>query len=310
MAGVVTIGNFDGVHAGHAALLARARQAAPPGTPVVVLAFDPHPATVLRPEAAPPRLTTFAQRTELLRRAGADAVIRLEPTPSLLSTEPDEFVRRLVAEHAPAAIVEGPDFRFGRGRRGGLDLLRSMGAAMGFAVEVVEPVVAVLSDHTEVVASSSIVRWLVANGRVTDAARVLGRPYSIVGRVVRGDRAGRTLGYPTANVRTECLPPADGVYAGRARLADGREFTAAISVGVKPQFDGRARLIEAHLLLPGRPGTNRADWAPLPGLPEYGWPVEVEFTTWLRDQARFATIDELVAQIGRDCGRALEEVAA
>ncbi|HYE01814.1 MAG TPA: bifunctional riboflavin kinase/FMN adenylyltransferase [Phycisphaerales bacterium] len=302
---IISIGTFDGVHAGHAAIVARACALAssrPDRPAVTVLAFDPHPATVLRPGAAPGRLTTWAQRRVLLETAGADRVVRLEPTPELLGLEADEFVTRLVADYAPAALVEGPDFRFGAGRRGDLDLLRRRGAAASFAVHEVAPVEVALSDHTVVRASSTLARWLISMGRVTDAQRLLGRPYAVEGVVVRGARRGRELGFPTANVSTECLVPGDGVYAGSARLGDGRTYAAAVSVGGNETFPGAARTLEAHLLdAPAGAGSGCID-----GLSEYGWRLELRFTAYLRDQARFGTVGELVAQIGRDCARARE----
>lgn len=316
MASVITIGNFDGVHLGHAALIRRAREAANAAgasserVRVLVLAFDPHPASILRPGTEPVRLTTWEQRAELLRRAGADQAVRLEPTPELLSSSAEDFIQGLVDQYKPVAFVEGSDFRFGKGRAGDIDLLRSLGSRLGFWVHIVEPVTAVLDDHSIVPCSSTLVRWMIENGRVRDAAHILGRSYSVVGRVVQGQRRGRDLGIPTANISSPCLAPADGVYAGRARLADGRTFPAAISVGTNPQFDGRARSIEAHLLT--GPPDRASGWSPLPGLPEYGWGIELEFMSYLRDQARYESIESLVEQIRRDCQRAasIAEVTA
>jgi riboflavin kinase/FMN adenylyltransferase len=300
---VVTIGTFDGVHRGHAALVGRARElaeAAGHNTRVVTLAFDPHPASVLAPERTPARLTTFDQRARFLGAAGADEVVRLEPTGELLSLSPNAFVERLVAELHPAAIVEGPDFRFGHARAGDVTTLRSLGEELGFTVEVVPPVEAVLDDGSLVRASSSIARWLLQHGRVRDAAAVLGRPYEMVGTVERGDRRGRTIGYPTANLVSPNMIPADGVYAGRAILDDGRELVAAISVGDKPTFGGATRAVEAYILPDGdRPG----QWSTLPGLPEYGWGLRLRFEHWIREQIRFDGLPALLAQMERDCDR-------
>jgi riboflavin kinase/FMN adenylyltransferase len=151
-------------------------------------------------------------------------------------------------------------------------------------------------------ASSSIARWLIEHGRVRDAAAVLGRAYEMTGTVVAGDRLGRQIGYPTANLDSPCLAPADGVYCGTAVLPDRRRVTAATSVGTKPTFGERARTVEAFLLLDG---TGR-EWRPIPGLPEYGWPLRLEFTHWLRDQTRFDSVEELLAQMGRDTARTRE----
>lgn len=321
---VISIGNFDGVHAGHRALLGTARRLAAghesrTGHPtrVLALAFDPHPATTLRPGGPPARLTTFQRRSRLLTDAGADQVIRLDPTPDLLSLDPEAFVMHLISAHAPVAFVEGADFRFGRARAGDVATLRALGRNRPepeqFAVHTVDSVRIPLGDQSLVIASSTIARWLVAHGRMSDAARVLGRPYATEGVVVRGDRRGRTLGYPTANVEAESLLPADGVYAGWAHILDAatdailRSYPAAVSVGTKPQFnDGRDRTLEAHLLdAPATPGE-----AAIAGLPEYGWRIRVEFNAFLREQARFDGISALVAQIDRDCRRTREVLLA
>lgn len=295
---VVTIGTFDGVHAGHAALVRRARELADPAAAsVAALCFDPHPMESVAPAKAPARLTTFADRSNLLREAGADVVVRLEPTGELLSQSPESFVRGVVRDLAPLAIVEGGDFRFGRGRAGDLDVLRGLGRALGFEVHEVQPVEVVLADHTVARASSTLCRWLISNGRVRDAAAVLGRPYSLPGVVVRGDRRGRTIGCPTANVSTECLAPADGVYAGVGILPDGREFPAAISVGTKPTYGEHRRCVEAYLIGAPRPGD---DAAMISGLPEYGWDLRLRFDHWLRDQVAFESTAALVEQINRD----------
>jgi riboflavin kinase / FMN adenylyltransferase len=334
---VVTIGNFDGVHIGHAALVARARRVAtrldrkrasaetPTDAPteapteapttVTVLTFDPHPISILRPGVEPARLTTFAQRERLLKELGADEVIRLTPTADLLNEDPETFVRWVLDQADTQAIVEGDDFRFGKGRRGDRTALTLLGASLGFDVEIVDPVEAALTDQTIVRASSTTVRWLVEHGRVRDAAAVLGRPYVIAGEVVEGDRRGRTIGFPTANFVAEQLLPADGVYAGWATLDDGRRFKAAVSVGTKPMFDGVGRTAEAFLIdAPNETAPNetashettpiadeRTTWGRITGLPEYGWRVEVELIAWVRDQSRFGSIDALTDQIERDC---------
>jgi riboflavin kinase/FMN adenylyltransferase len=295
---VLTIGNFDGVHLGHAALVRRARALADAGAHpgrVIALAFSPHPMTVLAPARVPALLSTFDHRADLLRALGADAALAIEPTPEMLARTPDEFVRWLVERYNPAAIVEGTDFHFGRARAGSVRTLADLGAAHGFAVDIVPPVEVALTDQTIVTASSTIARWLIGHGRMRDAALVLGRPYALTGTVVRGDRRGRTLGFPTANLRTAQAIPGDGVYAGTAVLADGRRFQAAVHVGPRATFDSSERTVEAHIL----------DWAgPLAeGTDEYGWPLTIECTAWVRGQARFDSADALVAQIARDVSR-------
>ncbi|MEZ6318365.1 MAG: bifunctional riboflavin kinase/FMN adenylyltransferase [Phycisphaerales bacterium] len=295
----ITIGNFDGVHIGHAALVQRARQLVTDAGRVLVLTFDPHPASVLRPGEAPPRLSTLDQRGDLLRALGADDVVRLEPTRDLLSLDPGAFMRRMVDQHGPAVVVEGPDFRFGKGRAGDVDTLRALGAELGFDVSIVDPVAQALRDQTLVRVSSSLVRWVIGQGRVRDAALLLGRPYELPGSVVRGDRRGRQLGLPTANIVSACMSPADGVYAGILRVPDGRVWAAAVNVGERPTFDGPAHRVEAHLL----DVDNRKDWAPIPGLPEYGWACVLELVGWVRDQVRFASPEQLAEQVARDCDR-------
>lgn len=297
---IVTIGNFDGVHVGHAALVARARSEADAlgGGPVVAMAFDPHPASVLRPGREPARLTSFERRAELLRELGADEVVRLEPTRALLENDPEAFLRWLMERSPPTAVVEGDDFRFGRGRAGDSATLQALGQRFGFDVHIVEPVEVALTDQTIVRASSTATRWLIAHGRVRDASVMLGRWYELKGVVVQGDRRGRELGFPTANIETGQLLPADGVYAGEAELDDGSVYVAAVSVGTKPMFGGRERTLEAHLLDAPQTPDGRIE-----GLDEYGWVVRVRLMGWVRDQTKFGSVAELVSQIGRDCER-------
>ncbi len=288
---VITIGNFDGVHVGHAALVRRAVELARPiDARVLVMAFDPHPMTRLKPEASPTRLTTFEHRSELLRASGADDVIKLEPRDELLGLAPEQFVRTLLLPHRPAWVVEGSDFHFGKGRAGNVRVLAELAAAMGFGADVVAPVEVGLTDHQIVTASSTIARWLITHGRVRDAAVVLGRPYQIRGKVIKGDQRGRTIGFPTANLDTEQLLPATGVYGAIARLEDGREFTAAINVGTRPTFNGHGRRLEAHFL-DVRAGE----------LSEYGWPVAIDVIGFARDDVKFDSVARLTDQIGRDC---------
>ena len=276
--------------------------AADEGAAVIALAFDPHPITRLRPAEAPPRLTTFAQKRDLLLRAGADDVVRLDPFDGLLELEPAQFVHGLRDRFRPVGIVEGVDFRFGKGRAGDAGTLRTLGAEIGCRVEIVEPVDVMLGDATVAVASSTAARRLILAGRVSDAARVLGRPHQLRGRVVRGDRRGRTIGYPTANLDTEVLLPADGVYAARASLPDGRSLGAALSVGTKPTFtDAPTRACEAFLLDAPRAS---ADDPRIAGLNEYDWELSLDVVGWVREQVKFHTLEALLEQMARDCRRA------
>jgi len=308
------IGNFDGVHRGHQSLAVAARRLAAgggrtgggvTGGRVTALVFDPHPLTLIRPEAAPARLSTLADRSGWLQEAGVDDVAVMAPDRAMLDLSPEEFVRWLVETHRPTAVVEGEDFCFGKGRSGNVATLCSLAKASGFGVEVMPATMAVLDDHSEVKVSSSLTRWLLSNRRVADVARMLGRPYCVPGTVVRGDRRGRTIGFPTANLQTDVMLPGDGVYAARAVLADGREFAAAVNVGARPTFAGAARTVEAHLI--GEHGLR--EWAPIAGLDEYGWTLRLEMAGFIRDQVKFDGLAALTGQLARDCKRAVEMVA-
>lgn len=288
---VLTIGNFDGVHLGHRAIIERARTLADEQRASVrVLAFDPHPATVLRPDATPPRLMSVSRKEAALREAGADDVITLAPTRELLSLTPEAFVTQVVDEHHPVAVVEGTDFQFGKARAGDIHTLQTLGQAHGFAVHVVGSVAAAMHDQLLAPVRSSFVRWLIEHGRVADVAICLTQPLTLEASVVRGEQRGRTIDVPTANLDAAALQgyalPGDGVYAGYATLADRTRHVAAISVGVKPTFGTRQRVVEAHLL----------DFAG----ELYGQPIALSFTRWLRDQQPFPSFDALRAQLHRD----------
>lgn len=288
----MTIGNFDGVHSGHRALVTAARSFIDNDGRLVVLAFDPHPSSILRPGDRAARLTTFEQRAELLRAAGADEVIRLVPTPDLLHMDAEAFIANLIAQHRPGVIVEGPDFRFGRGRTGTVETLKSLEGKYGYRTAIIGPVDTSLTDQHLVRVSSTMIRWLIQRGRLRDAAEMLGRPFEITGAVIPGDRRGRTIGVPTANIaHGDLLLPADGIYVGHATLPDGAEHPAAVSVGTKPTFGRHPRVCEAHLL--GYDGP----------LDHYGWTIRLRFLDWLRDQIRYDRVEDLVAQIGRDLAR-------
>jgi riboflavin kinase/FMN adenylyltransferase len=294
MTTAVTIGNFDGVHLGHAALVQRCRALVGPMGRVVVLTFDPHPLTLLCPARVPERLTALERRAALLRELGADHVEVLLPTPEFLGLEPDEFVNWLLRSFEPSFIVEGEDFHFGRGGRGTNKTLQLLSSRPGFATYqsiVVPPVEVSLSDQSIVRCSSSLLRFLVVQGRTTDAGTMQGRPYEVTGTVVQGDQLGRTIGFPTINIETQCLYPADGVYAATIVTPDNTRLAAAANVGSRPTVKGVQRRIEAH-----------ATGSVLPF--EYNWPVRLEFGAFLRDQVRFDGLERLTAQLRRDCARA------
>ncbi len=302
---VVTIGNFDGCHVGHAQLIRRAREAADSaGARVVVMSFHPHPASVLRPGSEPEPLTTWQRRQELLGEMGADEILCLKPSLDLLGLEPDEFIERHVLALSPVRIVEGGDFHFGRGRRGDLGVLGVLGRAFGFEVEKVSEVRVNLNDETDIPASSTVVRELVRTGRMRDAQRALGRHHRVEGVVVRGDRLGRQIGCPTANVECETMPPGDGVYAGTATLPTGQSLPAAISMGTRPTVTGSLeRRFEVHVLDAENDGPKIA------GLPEYGWRIAVDIHAWLREQIKYSALEDLIEQLKRDCERAYETVS-
>lgn len=290
----LTIGNFDGVHLGHVALLRGAREAVGPDGRVVVLTFDPHPAAVLRPGTAPARLGTLEQRTDGLKAVGADVVERLDPAGGVLGRTASDFVDWFVERFAPTVVVEGADFRFGRDRGGSVETLADLGRSRGFRTRIVEPVVQSITNHQLVPVSSTRIRSLLSLGRVRDAASLLGRSWELVGRVVPGDQRGRTIDVPTANLdHGDRLLPADGVYAGLATDPEGRWHPAAVSVGRKPTFGGRTpRVCEVHLV----------DWRG--DVDEYGWTMRLQLTDWLRGTMRFGGPGPLVAQLRRDIDRA------
>jgi riboflavin kinase/FMN adenylyltransferase len=292
---IVTIGMFDGVHLGHRAILAEARhRAAEAGVTVTAVTFDQHPQAVLRPGSEPPRLLATPDKVRRLRDAGAQEVIVHDPSPELLTLAAEAFIAQIVEDHRPLAIVEGVDFRFGRGRRGDTPLLRELGERHGFEAVIIPKVEVPLHNHQLVTVSSSLCRWLVGHGRVADAARCLGEAFSLTARVAAGDRRGRTIGVPTANLEPAdyagYILPADGVYAGVATLATGETFNAAISVGPKPTFAGRTLTVEAHLLDYTAPDPDAL----------YDEPITLSFTRWLRDQYPFPSLEALKAQIARD----------
>ncbi len=296
---VVTVGTFDGVHRGHQAVLARAVALAGRlgrgggrGLRVVAVTFDPHPLAVLAPDRAPVVLSTLDRRIELLHGAGADDVLVLGFDRAVAAWSPEEFVHRVLVDalHAGAVVV-GADFRFGARAAGTVDTLRTEGDRLGFAVEAVE----LESGTGDAPWSSTVVRAAIAHGDVASAARALGRDHAVEGVVVEGDRRGRELGYPTANVPASGMlaVPADGVYAGTlARLdASGQPaWPAAVSVGTNPTFDGAERRVEAYVL-------DRDD------LELYGVAVRVSFHAHLRGQVRFDDVDALVTQMAVDVER-------
>ncbi len=288
----VTIGNFDGVHRGHQALLgALVRTARAAGVPAVVVTFDPHPAAVHRPGQAPPLLTGLTDRIELLAGSGVDAVLVLDYTLDFARTSPEDFVLTyLVGALHACAVVVGEDTRFGWANAGDPTTMAALGTRHGFAVEVVADVAGTGGGRRW---SSSWVRELLDAGDVAGAADVLGRPHRIRGVVVHGEARGRELGYPTANLGPDAsgAVPADGVYAGWLVRGGTERLPAAVSVGTNPTFDGVTRVVEAYVL-------GRTDLA------LYGEEVVVELVEHLRPMLRFDGVDALVAQMADDVAAA------
>jgi riboflavin kinase/FMN adenylyltransferase len=281
--GAVSVGNFDGVHLGHArivnVLLAKAHAV---GGPAVVFTFDPHPVRLLRPAETPPPLTWTARKAELLAELGIEAMVAYPTDEALLALSPAEFFSRIVLEKLAArAMVEGQNFFFGRDRTGNVDTLRQLTATAGLELEIVPPVVV----DGEVV-SSSRVRRLIGQGHVDQARRLLTQPYRVRGMVTHGAGRGARLGFPTANVdAVDTLLPGTGVYAGRA-YALGQVWPAAVNVGANPTFGEHAFKVEAHLI--------GAD------VELYGQPLEVDFLRRLRDVHPFAGVEALRDQLERD----------
>lgn len=291
---VLAIGNFDGVHLGHQQLLAQSGLlAANTGGPVVVLTFEPHPLSVVSPEKAPPRLSSPEEKLQLLAHAGADLTVVAHSDRALLGLEPEQFIKEIIIDRFhPTQIVEGPSFGFGKGRRGTPELLRSVAARFGCEVLILEPVCLQVTEGETLLVSSSLVRTLLAEGKVRRAALCLGRRYSLGGTVVRGHGRGRTLGFPTTNVEVvDRLIPGDGVYAARAFIGRSSRdsLPCAVSIGHSPTFDdspSAPRQIEAHLLSLDRD--------------VYGEHLRIEFGRRLRGQKKFESADDLTRQLELD----------
>ncbi|MDQ1307345.1 MAG: Riboflavin biosynthesis protein [Actinomycetota bacterium] len=295
---VVAIGVYDGVHRGHRTLIRRAvEDAAAAGQLCVVVTFDPNPAEIVRPSDPPTRLSVLAQRLELIEECGAGATLILPFDLEMSKESPRQFVSEVLQESLRAsAVVVGENFRFGYRASGDVAALREFGQSSDLTVDAVPLLRQELVGRADLPISSSEIRQLVADGQVAAAARALARPHRVEGPVVPGDRRGRELGFPTANVNPTRLAaiPADGVYAGR--LVDSpygdesRTMPAAISVGNNPTFDGAERRVEAFVV-------GAAD------LDLYDHYVGVEFVDRIRDQQTFASADSLATQMHKDIER-------
>lgn len=281
--GVLTIGNFDGVHRGHQALVRQARSLAERhAVPAVAVTFDPHPLQLLRPDAFQPMLTTLDHRAALLQEHGADHVVVIRTSTDFLALTDREFFDRIVLDELQArGLVEGRNFCFGRDRAGTAATLEKYGAAAGIEVVLVDAV-----QQGDAPVSSSRVRTALLAGEVAAAAHLLGRPYRIEGTVAAGQERGRLLGFPTANLhQIPTLVPGDGVFAGLVHF-QGRPWTAAMNIGPNPTFAEHGRKVEVHLL----DFTGNL----------YGQRLVVDFLARIRPTRPFASVDDLVAQIKRD----------
>lgn len=293
---VVAIGVFDGVHAGHRRLLERTKAlAASLGAAPAVFTFVEHPRSVLRTDHAVPLLTPWPEKLARLSDMGLAHCFGAHFTPDLAALSPRDFVARLlVGELGAKAVVTGFNFAFGKDQAGTPETLRALGAELGFRVETVAPI----ATEDGAVVSSSRVRTLLATGAVAEANALLGAPYALVGPVVHGDKRGRTIGFPTANVEVprEKLLPAYGVYACWVVLPDGSRHAGVVNIGQRPTFDPPQLRIEAHLF------DFEGDL--------YGQTIAVELAFRLRGEQAFPGIDALVAQIRADCERARALLAA
>lgn len=299
----VTIGNFDGLHRGHQALLrqviAVAQEAFATGAVKEraqsgLITFAPHPLVVLRPEIPHFLLTTPEERLELAAQLGIDFGIVQSFTPEIAQLEAREFIGLLKTHLGLAGLVVGPDFALGRGRKGDLNALRALGEEYHYTLHVIEPIV-----QTAGPVRSSSIRQAIQVGDVATAAALLDRYYSVSGEVVSGDQRGRQIGIPTANLQTapDKLLPANGVYATRVRIEqeESRYFNSVTNLGVRPTVDGTQQRLETHILdFP--PATHSGDL--------YGQVLTIEFVARLRNEQRFSSLDALVAQIQLDIQQA------
>ena len=286
---VIALGNFDGFHRGHQAVAGEAiRWAQAEGRPSIIATFDPHPVRFFRPDVPPFRLTTLEQRQELYLAAGATAMLVFHFDAELAGTSAEDFIAKILIERFGAhGVVTGADFTFGKGAKGNVDLLRGLGGSSGLRSRVVD---AVQADGE--VVSSSRIREALREGDPQLAARLLTRPFAIRGIVEHGDKRGRTIGYPTANLGVEdYLRPRYGIYAVTGRiLATGEVLKGAANIGIRPQFEPPKELLEPYFF------DFSGDL--------YGQEIEIAFHHYLRGEAKFDSLEALIEQMDKDCERA------
>jgi len=297
---ILTIGNFDGVHLGHQAILAAAKDlAVRASSELVVMTFEPHPVAILHPEKAPARLTPLPLKKYLLEQQNVDCLIILKDSANLLKLSPADFIDKFLVKHIqPAVVVEGETFNFGAGRAGSVQTLRDLGKQKGFDALTVPQKEIKFSTGVSVKISSSIIRGLLAEGNVTDASLALSRPYRLTGRIIPGKGKGRHLGFPTLNMeKSNQLVPAEGVYAGLVEVSDTCEqvvkskqkLLAVFSIGRSETLGpDHPLLIEAHLLAENAEKIS-GKW------------LAMDFIHYIRLQQKFAAESGLAAQIAKDC---------
>jgi len=290
---VMALGNFDGFHAGHQAVVGRAiERARAQGRPAVIATFDPHPVRLFRPDTPWFRLTSLDQRQALFTAAGADAMLVFDFTPAMAAMSASEFAAFLVHDMGAAQVVTGQDFTFGKAKSGTVATLAELGGSLGMVAEAVPAV----TDAGGDVVSSSRIRDALKQGDCATATRLLTRPFTIQGVVQHGDKLGRTIGFPTANLDMgHYLRPAYGIYAVRGLLPDGRVLDGAANLGIRPSFDPPKELLEPHFF----------DFAES----LYDQCIEVQLIHYMRPEAKYDGLDALMAQIARDCDDARQILA-
>jgi riboflavin kinase / FMN adenylyltransferase len=291
---IIALGNFDGFHLGHQAVVGRAiALAKAQGRPAIVATFDPHPVRHFRPDAAPFRLTSLDQRQRLFGAAGADAMLVLPFGAALAGVSAEGFITDwLMDRYGAAGVVTGEDFTFGKARGGTVAVLKAVGATHGLITETVGPV-----DDARGTISSSRIRDALQAGDCATATQLLTRPFAVEGVVQHGDKNGRKLGFPTANIDMgSYLRPRYGIYAVTGRLPDGRSLDGAANIGIRPSFDPPKELLEPHFF------DFDGDL--------YGQTIEVDFHAFIRGEAKFATMDALTDQMALDCAKARAILAA
>ncbi|NML09972.1 bifunctional riboflavin kinase/FAD synthetase [Sphingobium sp. AR-3-1] len=282
---IMALGNFDGFHAGHQAVVARAiARARAEGRPAIVATFDPHPVRLFRPDTPWFRLTTLDQRQALFAAAGADAMLVFDFTPAMAGMPAEEFAAFLVQDLGAAGVVTGQDFTFGQARSGNAATLAELGTALDMVAEAVPAV----TDGSDEIISSSRIRDTLRAGDCDTATRLLTRPFTIQGVVQHGDKLGRTIGFPTANIDMgHYLRPAYGIYAVRGLLPDGRMLDGAANLGIRPSFDPPKELLEPHFF----------DFAES----LYDQVIEVQLIHYLHGERKYDGLDALMAGIAQDC---------